>query len=59
MTMNVIATAPVTRAIWPSKPSRPRYAESTRPPIVPERPSCFVVCTASNPISEIAATTSI
>ena len=55
ITTNVMATIPVTRAIWPSNPSRPRYAESTRPPIVPESPSCFVVWIASKAIIATAA----
>ena len=46
---NTTAAKPVTRLSCSSAPIRP-YADSTRPPIVPERPSCLVVCTASSTI---------
>src|SRR5690349_18245853 len=48
---------PVTRLSCSSAPRRPRYAPSTRPPIEPVSPSCFVVCRASKTMSKTAQIT--
>src|SRR5579863_8775717 len=56
-TTKTTATTPVQRLSCSSAPSRPRYADSTRPPIDPVRPSCFVVWIASRKIRSSAART--
>jgi len=54
-TMNATAVNVVARESCSDKPSRPRYADSARPPIVPESPSVFVVCADISAMSAIQA----